>query len=76
MELAYKARNRQPSPSYCHMGCSQVEAAGVIAGKKYGWLVKYDQATRFDRPEQSGASRANGFDLIGVHAVSIELGAD
>jgi len=34
------------------MGCSQVATPGVIAGKKYGWLAKYDGATRVERPKQ------------------------
>lgn len=41
--------------------------------KKYGWLAKYNLANRIERPKQNGASRANGFDFIGVHAVGREL---
>lgn len=73
VEEAYKAINRQCISSYCHMCCSQVETAEVIAVKKYGWLANCNQATRVERPKQNGANGATYFDLIGVCAVRREL---
>jgi len=71
-EEAHEAVNRQSRPPCSHVCCSQVQTAEVTAVKTKSMVGK-DQATEVERPKQNGARRANGFVLIGVHAVKEEV---